>query len=162
MLRVRSQLQRVAGHCWAAVHPYRAASSLVDVPLTAEHYSITRGDYAEVGEMCMISAIISSHLLSTEKLTELDIQEFRSILSDNSGGEGGERVVTDPATIAPHNVDWLHNLRGEGQLLLRPRTTQEVSQVLAHCNKRRSVTATWNPNQDTQILLSYPTVILIP
>ena len=75
------------------------------------------------------------------QLTELDVQEFRSILScEGSGrdGEGGERVVTDPATIAPHNTDWLHSLRGQSQMMLRPRTTQEVSQILAHCNKRRS------------------------
>ena len=53
------------------------------------------------------------------------------------GGGGGERVVTDSTVIAPHNVDWLHNLRGQSQLLLCPRTTHEVSRILAHCNKRR-------------------------
>lgn len=150
MLRVGSQLQRVVVCCWAALHPHRAASSLVDVPLTSEHYSITRGVYTEVG--ISISMIISYTISSlfSGKLTELDIQEFHSILSDNSGGEGGERVVTDPATIAPHNVDWLHNLRGQSQLLLRPRTTQEVSQILSHCNKRRSFTATCiSPNTGT-------------
>ena len=53
-----------------------------------------------------------------------------------SEGEG-ERVVTDAAAVAPYNVDWLYNLRGQSQLVLRPRTTREVSQILAHCNKRR-------------------------
>ena len=46
-------------------------------------------------------------------------------------------MVTDSTVIAPHNVDWLYNLRGQSQLLLRPRTTQEVSRILTHCNKRR-------------------------
>ena len=65
MLRVGSQLQRVAGCCWAALHPHRAASSLVDVPLTAEHYSITRGVYTEVGISIsmIISYTISSFIL---------------------------------------------------------------------------------------------------
>ena len=75
------------------------------------------------------------------QLTELDIQEFQSILCEDrgggGGGGGGERVITDPSTVAPYNIDWLHNLRGQSQLVLRPRTTLEVSQVMAHCNKRR-------------------------
>ena len=48
--------------------------------------------------------------------------------------------MTDPATIAPHNVDWLHNVRGQSALLLRPRTTHEVSRILTHCNNRRYFT----------------------
>jgi FAD/FMN-containing dehydrogenase len=94
---------------------------LVAVPLTAEHYAVKRGDYAQ--------------------LSELDIQEFQSILStgvnEDGSSNGGERVVTDPTTIAPHNVDWMHNVRGQSKLMLRPRTTLEVSWILAHCNERR-------------------------
>ena len=67
--------------------------------------------------------------LSTQ-LSELDLQEFSAIL-------GEERVVTDPVSIAPHNVDWLHNLRGQSRLLLRPHSTLEVSRILAHCNQRK-------------------------
>ena len=92
------------------------------------------------------------------QLTELDIQEFRSILSSpggDEGGGGGERVVTDPATIAPHNVDWLHNLRGQSRLLLRPRTTQEVSRILAHCNTRRYRV---HPKKNTPLLPHVPRV----
>lgn len=118
---LRQFAQKVSGYCWSVLRSQCAASSTIAVPLTAEHYAVKRGDYA--------------------KLTELDIQEFRTILSGSSGGkdvsEVGERVVTDPATIEPHNIDWLLSVRGQSQLLLRPRTTQEVSQILAHCNKRR-------------------------
>ena len=51
------ELQRVAGCYWVALHPHRAASGLADVPLTAEHYAVTRGDYAEVlgGWECPVS-----------------------------------------------------------------------------------------------------------
>jgi hypothetical protein len=115
MLGRREVFRKVTGSCWSALRLLRAASSQAEVPLTAEHYAVKRGDYAQ--------------------LTELDVQEFHSILSEGEGG--GERVVTDPATVAPHNVDWLHNVRGQSQLLLRPRTTREVSRVLAHCNNRR-------------------------
>lgn len=37
-------------------------------------------------------------------MTELDLQEFRLLLGD-------DRVVTDPSDVAPHNIDWLRNLR---------------------------------------------------
>lgn len=31
----------------------------------------------------------------------------------------------------------MHKYRGQSQLMLRPRTTQQVSDVLAYCNRRR-------------------------
>ena len=33
--------------------------------------------------------------------------------------------------------DWMGKYKGKSTLALRPRTTQQVSQILAHCNKRR-------------------------
>ncbi|XP_078393074.1 D-2-hydroxyglutarate dehydrogenase, mitochondrial isoform X2 [Cetorhinus maximus] len=46
------------------------------------------------------------------------------------------RVVTDPDILEASNVDWLQTLRGRSQVLLRPQTTEEVSQVLRYCNDR--------------------------
>ncbi|XP_067851744.1 D-2-hydroxyglutarate dehydrogenase, mitochondrial [Heptranchias perlo] len=46
------------------------------------------------------------------------------------------RVVTDPDVLEASNVDWLRTMRGHSQLLLRPRTTEEVSQILRYCNDR--------------------------
>ena len=43
--------RRVAAGCyWATLRRHRASSGLAAVPLTAEHYAVKRGDYAQVGK----------------------------------------------------------------------------------------------------------------
>lgn len=64
------------------------------------------------------------------QLTEKDVQYFRSILGDNG-------VVTDAKALEPLNEDWLGAYRGQSKLALFPRSTQQVSQILAYCNPRR-------------------------
>ncbi|XP_047702351.1 D-2-hydroxyglutarate dehydrogenase, mitochondrial isoform X2 [Prionailurus viverrinus] len=46
------------------------------------------------------------------------------------------RVITDPEVLEASNVDWLRTVRGSSVLLLRPRTTEEVSHILRHCHER--------------------------
>ncbi|XP_033894108.1 D-2-hydroxyglutarate dehydrogenase, mitochondrial isoform X1 [Acipenser ruthenus] len=46
------------------------------------------------------------------------------------------RALTDPEVLEASNVDWLKSVRGSSELLLRPRTTEEVSQILRYCNAR--------------------------
>uniref|UniRef100_A0A8C9JSK3 D-2-hydroxyglutarate dehydrogenase, mitochondrial n=1 Tax=Panthera tigris altaica TaxID=74533 RepID=A0A8C9JSK3_PANTA len=46
------------------------------------------------------------------------------------------RVITDPEVLEASNVDWLRMVRGSSVLLLRPRTTEEVSHILRHCHER--------------------------
>ena len=36
-----------------------------------------------------------------------------------------------------YNTDWLRTVRGESKVALRPKSTAEVSEILAHCNERR-------------------------
>lgn len=55
---------------------------------------------------------------------------FRRVL-----GEKG--VVVDPEELQVANTDWMGKYKGSSPLLLRPRDTQQVSQVLQHCNERR-------------------------
>ncbi|KYO24805.1 inhibitor of growth protein 5 [Alligator mississippiensis] len=45
-------------------------------------------------------------------------------------------VITDPEELKPFNVDWLQSVRGSSKLLLRPRTTAEVSEILRYSNER--------------------------
>ncbi|XP_048861014.1 D-2-hydroxyglutarate dehydrogenase, mitochondrial [Brienomyrus brachyistius] len=47
------------------------------------------------------------------------------------------RTITDPDVLASSNVDWLKSVRGSSELLLRPQTTEDVSQILRYCNERR-------------------------
>ncbi|CAH0749820.1 unnamed protein product [Diatraea saccharalis] len=59
-----------------------------------------------------------------------DVSYFQSIL-------GNDRVLTDRDEVLPFNIDWIRNCRGQSQVVLKPKTTQEVSEILAYCNKKR-------------------------
>lgn len=48
---------------------------------------------------------------------------------------GEKGFSTDPAEIAPHLEEWRSKYAGRSPLLLKPATTQEVSAILALCNK---------------------------
>ena len=48
MLGRREVFGKVVSHFWSALSLCRAASSTAAVPLTAEHYAVQRGDFAEV------------------------------------------------------------------------------------------------------------------
>ncbi|CAB3252098.1 unnamed protein product [Arctia plantaginis] len=59
-----------------------------------------------------------------------DVGFFKSILDE-------QRVLTDENDILPYNIDWLKSCRGQSKLVLKPKTTKEVSKILKHCNERR-------------------------
>lgn len=63
------------------------------------------------------------------KVTDEDIKVFEQLTPS--------RVITDPHEIAPHNVDWLKMVRGTSTVMLKPKSTQEVSEILAYCSSRR-------------------------
>jgi (R)-2-hydroxyglutarate---pyruvate transhydrogenase len=63
-------------------------------------------------------------------VTDDDIAQFRTML-----GDGG--VLTDPDDIAPFNSDWLGNWGGATRVVLRPKTTEQVSAVLKYCNEHK-------------------------
>lgn len=67
---------------------------------------------------------------SYSKLTDADIAFFRSILAEND-------VITDASALEQYNVDWMKKYEGKSKLALRPRSTQQVSQILKHCNERK-------------------------
>ncbi|XP_060729868.1 D-2-hydroxyglutarate dehydrogenase, mitochondrial isoform X2 [Tachysurus vachellii] len=46
------------------------------------------------------------------------------------------RTVTDPDVLESCNVDWLKSTKGSSVVLLRPKTTEEVSQILRYCNEK--------------------------
>ncbi|XP_059048288.1 D-2-hydroxyglutarate dehydrogenase, mitochondrial-like [Achroia grisella] len=59
-----------------------------------------------------------------------DVDYFKSVL-------GEERVLTEQSDILPFNIDWIKNCRGQSSIVLKPKTTQEVSNILSYCNKRK-------------------------
>ncbi|XP_022049471.2 D-2-hydroxyglutarate dehydrogenase, mitochondrial isoform X1 [Acanthochromis polyacanthus] len=66
--------------------------------------------------------------LPFSKVTEEDLAYFRKILAG--------RTITDPDLLESSNVDWLKTVKGSSEVLLRPQTTEEVSQILSYCNSR--------------------------
>lgn len=85
------------------------------------------------------SSSIVTHCFSTKSITtrhdyasvtSTDVAHFRSILRP-------EGVQTDPEVLAQHNVDWMKKYVGRSSLVLKPKTTTEVSQILSYCHARR-------------------------
>ncbi|KAF1321490.1 D-2-hydroxyglutarate dehydrogenase, mitochondrial precursor, partial [Globisporangium splendens] len=62
-----------------------------------------------------------------------DVAHFRRVLSDRP-----DAVLTDPHDTAPFTIDWMqkHRARGSHHVVLKPKTTQEVAQILQHCHAR--------------------------
>ena len=50
---------------------------------------------------------------------------------------GNQNVVTDEATLEFQSTDWTKKYQGQGSVFLRPKTTEEVSAILQHCNERK-------------------------
>ncbi|PRQ47480.1 putative oxidoreductase [Rosa chinensis] len=66
---------------------------------------------------------------SFSTLNSDDISHFKGIL-------GEKNVVEDEERLTIANTDWMHKYRGSSKLLLQPRSTEEVSQILKYCNSR--------------------------
>ena len=45
-------------------------------------------------------------------------------------------MVTDADDLESHNTDWTKKFKGSSGLMLRPKTNEQVSQCLKHCNDR--------------------------
>ncbi|KAJ2947186.1 hypothetical protein O0L34_g16548 [Tuta absoluta] len=59
-----------------------------------------------------------------------DVKFFKCLLSE-------DRVLTDESDVLPFNIDWVRNCRGQSKVVLKPKTTVEVSKILSYCNERR-------------------------
>lgn len=64
-------------------------------------------------------------------INDKDVAHFESILG------GSNRVIRDVTELQPHNIDFLRSVRGGSTILLKPKTTDEVSAILRHCNDRK-------------------------
>ncbi|KAH9711222.1 D-2-hydroxyglutarate dehydrogenase [Citrus sinensis] len=62
-------------------------------------------------------------------LNSEDVSYFKELLGEKS-------VIQDEDVLLAANEDWMRKYRGSSKLLLQPRTTNEVSQILKYCNSR--------------------------
>lgn len=61
-------------------------------------------------------------------LSETDINFFHSII-DNPDNN----ILQDPDDLEKYNVDWLKIVRGNSQIVLKPKTTEQISKILKYC-----------------------------
>lgn len=85
-----------------ACRAYSTVSGSPEVMLTPERYPVQRLPFSTVSEE--------------------DLAAFECIIPG--------RVITDPEQLQTCNVDWLRTVRGCSKVLLRPKTSEEVSQIL--------------------------------
>jgi FAD/FMN-containing dehydrogenase len=64
------------------------------------------------------------------KLSSSQIDKFRNILKD-----AGDLAVLVGADAKPYNVDWMNKYRGQGSVVLRPKTVEQVSNIMKFCNQ---------------------------
>ncbi|XP_035276490.1 D-2-hydroxyglutarate dehydrogenase, mitochondrial isoform X1 [Anguilla anguilla] len=62
-------------------------------------------------------------------VSQQDLEFFNKLLHS--------RTITDPDLLESSNRDWLNSVKGSSEVLLRPESTEEVSQILRYCNERR-------------------------
>ena len=51
---------------------------------------------------------------------------------------GPSGVLQDPDVLQGYNRDWIKKYEGHSQVVVRPKTTEQVSQLLAYCNSKVS------------------------
>lgn len=100
---------RNAPKMWGRVNRY----STKTVPFTADTYAskVARDD-------------------RYKSLEESDVDFFRSILKDDN------YVLTGKEDLDFYNEDWMRKYKGQSQLVLKPKTTEQVSQILKYCNDK--------------------------
>ncbi|KAJ2478424.1 D-lactate ferricytochrome c oxidoreductase [Coemansia sp. RSA 2131] len=73
-----------------------------------------------------------------KQLSSADVNYFKTIMPAETilatAAVGG---TADPIELEGFNADWLSKYRGSSQLVLRPKTTQEVSDILKYCHANR-------------------------
>ena len=63
-------------------------------------------------------------------LTDKDVNFFERLLPDG-------RAITNPDDCLPYNIDWIKTCQGQSQLVLRPKTVEEVQAILRYCHEHQ-------------------------
>ncbi|KAG0034921.1 hypothetical protein BGZ82_005559 [Podila clonocystis] len=65
-----------------------------------------------------------------KKLTDEDLAFFKSILAPSA-------LTQDEGDLEAFNNDWMQKYRGQSKLVLKPSSTEQVSQILKYCNDNK-------------------------
>jgi (R)-2-hydroxyglutarate---pyruvate transhydrogenase len=74
-----------------------------------------------------------SHLNS---VTEQDVAHFTKILPETSILSTLGPKATAESELTQYNNDWMGKYHGKSRVVLRPKTTQQVSEIVKYCNER--------------------------
>lgn len=66
-----------------------------------------------------------------KKLANEDLEAFKAILNDPN------TIITNEDDLLFYNEDWMRKYRGQSQLVLKPRTTEQVSAIMKYCNEQK-------------------------
>jgi len=72
----------------------------------------------------------SFHTISLNRLEETHKTHLKGILSNDTS-----LFIEDEQDMKAYNQDWLGKWTGKSQFAVRPKTTQQVSQILRYCNE---------------------------
>ncbi|SPO21558.1 probable DLD2 - D-lactate dehydrogenase [Ustilago trichophora] len=76
-------------------------------------------------------------------ITSADVEAFAKILPSPSqilttikpeSGSAASYQVVDPSELDTFNNDWMNKYHGKSQLVLKPKTTKEVSEIMKYCH----------------------------
>jgi hypothetical protein len=76
---------------------------------------------------CLLTVVC--HLTSIQILSK-DVNYLRSILGENG-------VLNDQSMISQFNEDWTRKYKGKSELVLRPKSTEQISKIITYCNQRK-------------------------
>lgn len=110
---------------WAAVSSAAPWGIVGTSPLVCRHSSSTS---SRAPEVMLTHKRYPVRRLPFSVVSEEDLAAFERMVPG--------RVITDPEELEASNVDWLRTVRGCSKVLLRPRTSEEVSRILRHCHER--------------------------
>lgn len=68
--------------------------------------------------------------ISLLQLADDDLAFFKSILAPSA-------LTQDEGDLEAFNNDWMQKYRGQSKLVLKPSTTEQVSQILKYCNDNK-------------------------
>ncbi|KAJ8688414.1 hypothetical protein QAD02_024209 [Eretmocerus hayati] len=88
----------------------RSASTRIEPELTAVRYKVKRGPFATIND---------AH---TSFFSEL---------------LGPDRVITEPDECDSYNIDWLRMVKGSSRVVLKPKSSEEVSAILRYCDEAK-------------------------
>ncbi|KAJ3060102.1 hypothetical protein HDU99_006073, partial [Rhizoclosmatium hyalinum] len=159
-----SSLLRRLGSATAPLRLVTAATITKQVALapTFSRLSVaqTNRAYSSGKKVPLTSDRLGFERLPFSKLTEEDVKVFReilkeagpvSVLTDSADVEGfnevGNRFLKYLQSILYRNEkDWMRKFRGQSQLVLKPKTTQQVSEILKYANQRQLAVVTQGGN----------------